>query len=79
MLKVREDIPEDVKVAIETFIQQALIVEEYNLDFMPSEYMANLMETLSNYPEYTDVVLELIDILTIEFNGEKTEREVKKT
>ena len=79
MLKVREDIPEDVKVAIETFIQLALIVEEYNLDFMPSEYMANLMETLSNYPEYTDVVLELIDILTIEFYGEKTEKEVKKT
>ena len=79
MLKVREDIPEDVKVAIETFIQQALIVEEYNLDFMPSEYMANLVETLSHHPEYSDIVLELVDILIPNLYEEEKEEDIIKT
>ena len=37
-LKVREDLPEDLKLAIETFIEQAYIVGEYDLPHMPQEF-----------------------------------------
>ena len=62
-LKVREDVPDDLKVAIKTFIEQAAIVGEYELDHMPSEYMENLLQTMSKYPEYNNVTLSLMEIL----------------
>jgi len=30
---------------------------------MPSEYMANLLESFAKYPEYTIVLLDMIKIL----------------
>ena len=33
-LEPREDLPEDLKVAIKTFMEQAVIMEEYNTDFI---------------------------------------------
>ena len=74
--RIREDIPDDVKVVIETFIEQALIVDKYNLDYMPSEYMANLVETLSNHPEYSDLVLELLDMLIPDLYEYEKENEI---
>ena len=74
--RIRENIPDDVKVVIETFIEQALIVEQYNLDYMPSEYMANLVETLSNHPEYSDLVLELLDMLIPDLYEYEEENEI---
>jgi len=74
--RIRENIPDDVKVVIETFIEQALIVEQYNLDYMPSEYMANLVETLSNHPEYSDLVIELLDMLIPDLYEYEEENEI---
>ena len=74
--RIKKDIPDDVKVVIETFIEQALIVEQYNLDYMPSEYMANLVETLSNHPEYSDLVLELLDMLIPDLYEYEKENEI---
>ena len=48
-LKVREDLPEDLKLAIETFIEQ--------------EYMENLLKTMAKYPEHNLMLLSLIEIL----------------
>ncbi len=73
---IREDIPDDVKVVIETFIEQALIVDKYDLDYMPAEYMANLVETLSNHPEYSDLVLELLDMLIPDLYEYEKENEI---
>ena len=75
--RIREDIPNDVKVVIETFIEQALIIDKYNLDYMPSEYMANLVETLSNHPEYSDLVLELLDMLIPDLYEYEKENEIE--
>ena len=36
---VREGTPKDLTKAIQTFIQQAIIIGEYELDAMPPEYM----------------------------------------
>ena len=62
-LKVRPGTPNDLKLAIQTFIQQAVIVGEYELDTMPTEYTENLLQTMSKYPEYNKMTLDLIDII----------------
>ena len=62
-LKVNPNTPKDLAVAIQTFIQQAVIVGEYNLDTMPGEYVDNLLDAFSKYPQYHDLMEELITIL----------------
>ena len=68
-LKVREGVPDDLQKAISTFIEQAVIVGEYELDHMPSEYMENLLRTLAKYPEhsvpvsYTHLILDKNELL----------------
>ena len=62
-LKVREDIPKDLGVAIKTFMQQAVIIGEYELDHMPMEYLENLLKTIAKYPEHSLLLMELIEIL----------------
>ncbi|SVE09424.1 uncharacterized protein METZ01_LOCUS462278, partial [marine metagenome] len=49
--KVREDIPKDIRIAIETFISGAIMIEEEGLDYMPGEYMGNLLKAFANHPE----------------------------
>ena len=65
MFKVTEGTPEDLSKAIQTFIQQAVIIGEYELDSMPPEYLQNLLDVMSKYPEYNKVTLDLIKILKI--------------
>ena len=60
---VQEHVPEDLATAIQTFLTQAIIIGEYELDAMPPEYMENLLSTMSKYPEYNKVTLDLIEIL----------------
>ena len=62
-LKVNPNTPKDLGIAIQTFIQQAVIVGEYDLDTMPSEYVNNLLEAFSKYPQYKDLMDDLINIL----------------
>ena len=62
-LKIKAGVPEDLSIAIKTFIQQAIIVGEYELDSMPSEYLNNLLNAFAKYPEYHDLMNELIKIL----------------
>ena len=59
-LKPREDLPEDLIIAIETFMQQVMIMEEYNTDFINGEYMVNLIKAFSKYPEYSLFTYELV-------------------
>ena len=60
---VQEHVPKDLASAIKTFLQQAIIIGEYELDAMPPEYMENLLKVMSKYPEYNKVTLDLIEIL----------------
>ena len=41
-----ENLPQDLQDTINTFIEQANIVEKYGLDTMPMEYFVNLIEKL---------------------------------
>ena len=58
-----EWLPEDLKIAINTFMEQFYIMEEHNLEFIPNQYTINLLETIAKYPEHNDLLLDLIGIL----------------
>ena len=62
-LAVRDNIPYDLRIAIESFMKQAVIIGENDLDYMPVEYMENLLKTFARYPEYGTFLLEMIKIL----------------
>ena len=62
-LKINPNTPKDLAIAIQTFIQQAIIVGEYELDTMPGEYVDNLLSAFSKYPEYHKLMGELLKIL----------------
>ena len=59
-LKPRPDLPKDLQIAIETFMQQVVIMEEYDTDFINGEYMANLINAFSKYPEYSLFTYDLV-------------------
>jgi hypothetical protein len=59
-LEPREDLPEDLKIAIKTFMEQAVIMEEYDTDFINGEYMSNLIETFSKYPEHSLFTYDMV-------------------
>ena len=62
-LKVIDGVPKDLKDAIQTFIEQAIIIGEYELETMPPEYLNNLLKVMSKYPEYNILLSQLIEIL----------------
>ena len=66
--KASKFLPKDVQDAINTFITQTNILEEYDLDSIPPEYTMNLLKVLSKYPEFINVAFELIDILSNDKN-----------
>ena len=59
--KVRDDIPKDLQVAVQTFVAATVMVGENNLDSMPGEYLANLMEVMDRYPEYHGVLRSIVE------------------
>ena len=58
-VEVREDTPEDIKVAIETFFEATRMIKEGYVEKMPGEYVANLIEGLDRYPEWKKLAREL--------------------
>ena len=56
-----ENLPQDLQDSINTFIEQANILERYDLDTIPVEYFTNLLTTLSKHKEYK-VVEKLLKI-----------------
>ena len=57
--KANENLPQDLQDTINTFIEQANIVEKYDLDTMPMEYFVNLIEKLKEYHEYP-LIMDLL-------------------
>ena len=62
-LEPRDDLPEDLKIAIRTFMEQVVIMEEYDTDFINGEYMANLIKAFSKYPEYSLFTYDLVNTI----------------
>ena len=56
--------PNEIEQAIKTFLDFSLILQEYpDITHIPPEVVENLLTTLSKYPQYNKLTLELIDIL----------------
>ena len=56
--------PNEIQQAIKTFLDFSIIMTEYpEMDHIPSEIVENLLNTLSKYPEYNRLTLDLINIL----------------
>jgi len=62
-LKPETWLPEDMQIAINTFIQSAIVTEENDLPYVPSEYVINLLDTIKKHKEYNSLYLELVEIL----------------
>ena len=56
-------LPEDMQIAINTFIQSAILTEENDLPYVPSEYVISLLDTIKKHKEYNSLYLELVEIL----------------
>ena len=58
--------PKEIEEAIKSFLELSYMMVEYpEINTIPSEYVENLLVTLSKYPQYNKLTLELLDILKL--------------
>ena len=62
------DTPEDLKNAIDTFFIHCKNMIEYDLDFMPGEALADLVDVLAKYPKYHHIAGDLVETLNNDYN-----------
>ena len=56
-------LPEDMQIAINTFIEATIMVEENDLPYIPTEYVISLLDAIKKHKEYNSLYLELVEIL----------------
>ena len=59
-LKVQEHFPKEIRIAVESFLEASKMLVDEKLDFLPGEYLANLLEVLQKYPEYNNITMDLV-------------------
>ena len=57
--EVKEHFPRDVQLAVQSFLAATKMMVDEELDYVPSEYLKNLLTTLSKYPEYNRITMDL--------------------
>ena len=60
---IQGDHPKDVQLAIDTFFHAGKMMMDYELDNLPPEYLNNLLTTLNKYPQYRELLMDLVAIL----------------
>ena len=58
--RVQEHFPEEVKVAVQSFLSASKMMVEEKLDYVPSEYLVKLLKVLEKYPEYNNITMDLV-------------------
>ena len=58
--RVQEHFPEEVKVAVQSFLSASKMMVDEKLDYLPGEYLVNLLKTLEKYPEYNNITMDLV-------------------
>tara|TARA_B100000214_G_scaffold312375_1_gene244666 strand:- start:377 stop:625 length:249 start_codon:yes stop_codon:yes gene_type:complete len=66
-IEVKEHFPEEVQLAVKTFLTASKMMVDEKLDYLPGEYLVNLLKTLEKYPEYNNITMDLVRA----FNKEK--------
>ena len=59
-LKVQEHFPKEIRIAVESFLEASSMMVDEKLEFLPGEYLANLLEVLQKYPEYNNITMNLV-------------------
>ena len=54
-----ENLPEDLRIQMDTFFENARLMAEYKLDTIPGEVLANLTRVMAKYPEYKHLAQEI--------------------
>ena len=58
--------PKEIENAIKSFLELSYMMVEYpEINTIPPEYVENLLVTLSKYPQYNKLTLELLAILKL--------------
>lgn len=63
-VKIRGEHPPEVKEAIDSFFHAGKMMIDYpEMTTVPGEYIANLLKSLNKYPQYTELLEDLLLIL----------------
>ena len=58
--EVKEHFPEEIKIAVKSFLSASKMMVDEKLEYVPKEYLINLLKTLEKYPEYNNITLDLV-------------------
>jgi len=58
--EVKEHFPKEIQVAVKSFLTASKMMVDEKLDYLPGEYLTNLLETLQKYPEYNNITMDLV-------------------
>ena len=62
--KIEGDHPDDVMIAIDTFFHAGkMLMDNPEIESVPPEYVNNLLKTLNKYPQYQELLIDLLQIL----------------
>ena len=62
--KIKGEHPQDVLVAMDTFFHVGkMLMDNPEIDTVPPEYLNNLLKTLNKYPQYQELLQDLLLIL----------------
>jgi len=56
---VKKNLPEDLKIQMDTFFENARLMADYKLDSIPGEVLSNLVKVMAKYPEYQQLAQEI--------------------
>jgi len=58
--EVQSHYPKEIQIAVQSFLEASKMMVEEKLDYLPGEYLTNLLETLQKYPEYNNITMDLV-------------------
>ena len=62
--RIKGEHPKEVLVAIDTFFHAGkMLMDNPEIQTVPPEYVNNLLKTLNKYPQYQDLLMDLLAIL----------------
>ena len=58
--EVKEHFPEEIQIAVKSFLSASKMMVDEKLDYVPGDYLVNLLKTLEKYPEYNNITMDLV-------------------
>jgi len=61
--ELKDEYPEEVQIAVKSFLEASKMVVSEDLDHLPHEYLTNMLQVLLKYPDTQWIAQELVEIL----------------